>query len=158
MIILLKIILTLLGSILSATLGRMGGAEGYNTLYRDIGCSLISVLLFILWFGFKPNYWYLYIISFGLHWGAFSTYYDKLFGFDNLWFSGFMTGLALLPLLFIEKTLLFFLIIRALVLAVLWGVFNKCLPAYVWKFRHDVAEELLRYGVVVLTYLGRIIK
>lgn len=153
----IKIIITLLGTTLSATLGRMGGAEGYHTLYRDIGCSILSILMFILWFGFKPDYWYLYVISFGLHWGAFSTYYDTIFGFDNFWFSGFMTGLALFPLLFIEKMLPFF-IIRALVLAILWGVFNKCLPDYVGKFRHDVAEELLRYGVIALTYLWRIIK
>jgi hypothetical protein len=157
MIILIKVLLTLLLSILSGILGRMGGAEGYNTLYRDIGCSLISILTFCLWFGFKPEYWWLYLISFGLHWASISTYFDNLFGYDNLWFSGFVTGVSLLPLIFVYKILPFF-IIRSLLLAISWGLLNKLLPFMVLIWRRDVAEEFLRYFTITITYLLRLIK
>lgn len=157
MILLLKIILTIVISILSGTLGRMGGAQGYNTLYRDIGCSLLSVLTFIIWFGFRLDYWWIYLIIIGLHWASYSTYYDKLFGFDNFWFSGFVVGLSLLPLIFMYKFLPL-LIIRSLSLAVIWGLLNRFLPAYVFIWRRDVAEEFLRYFSVIITYLGVIIK
>jgi len=156
----IKILLTLLAGILSGILGRMGGVgKPYNTRYRDIGCSILSVLIFILWFGFKQEYWYLYLISIGLHWGAFSTYYDKLFGYDNFYFSGFMSGIALLPLCFIYEILpLFF--IRAILLGIIWGLLHKFLfqNIYLLIWRSDVAEEFLRYMIVILTYLGKIIK
>lgn len=103
----IKILLTLIISILSGILGRMGGAKDYHTLYRDIGCSLLSIFIFCIWFEFNLNYWWVYLIVFGLHWLSFSSYYDKLFGFDNFWFSGFVLGLALLPLIFMTKILPF---------------------------------------------------
>lgn len=152
-----KILLTLIIAIASGVLGRMGGAEGYDTKYRDAGCAILSVIVFCIWFGFKSHFWYLYLIAIGLHWGAYSTYFDTVFGFDNLWFSGFITGLALLPLLFIHKMIPFY-ISRALLLAILWGICNKCLPSKVFYWRHDIAEEFLRYFSVIITYLLKIIK
>jgi hypothetical protein len=152
-----KILLTLILSIASGILGRMGGAEGYDTLYRDVGCSLLSILTFIIWFGFKVNYWWVYLIVFLLHWLAFTTYWDGLFGFDNLWFAGFMVGLALIPLPIIDKTLPFYFV-RAILLAIIWGCLNKYLPYQVFIWRRDIAEEFLRYFAVIITYLGVLIK
>ena len=152
----IKILLTLLLSIASGTLGRMGGAEGYDTLYRDIGCAILSIVTFWIWFGFRVDYWWIYIIVFILHWLAFSTYYDTIFGYDNLWFSGLMLGLTLLPLIFVYKILPFFFI-RIILLSVLWGLFNKVLPSYILCWRHDVVEEFLRYFTVIITYLIKII-
>ena len=154
---LIKILLTLFLSICSGILGRMGGAEGYDTLYRDVGCSLLSILAFILWFGFKTNYWWIYLIVFGLQWLAFTTYWDWLFKFDNLWFAGFIVGVALLPLFFVDKILPFFLI-RVILLAFVWGLLNKLLPSYVFYWRHDIAEEFLRYFSVIITYLLGVLK
>jgi len=148
----IQIILTIIISILSGVLGRMGGAQGYNTLYRDIGCSLLSVLLFIIWFGFKVDFWYMYLISFGLHWASFTTYFDKLFGHDNLGFSGFVVAASLLPLISIFKVPFF--IERMIALSIIWFVLNKSLPypnVLIW--RRDVAEEFLRYFSVTITYL-----
>jgi len=149
----IKILLILGLSILSGIFGRMGGAEGYNTLYRDILCSLISVIVFCICFGFNQCHWVLYLIVFGLQWAALSTYYDKLFKFDNFWFSGFMMGLTLLPFIFIYKTILLFIIIRALLLAIIWGLLNKFLPSQVFIWNRAVAEEFLRYTTIILTYL-----
>ena len=152
----IKILLTLFLSILSGILGRMGGADNSNTLFRDIGCSILSIVTFCLWFGFKWDYWWIYLISFGLHWGNFSTYYDRLFGYDNFWFSGFMSGLALLPLIIVYK-LWALCIIRSILLVIIWGLL-KYLPSYVLIWRHDIAEEFLRYFSIVVTYLLKIIK
>jgi hypothetical protein len=153
----IKILSTLILAILSGILGRMGGAKGYDTLYRDVGCSILSIVTFWIWFGFKQEYWWLYLISFGLHWGAFSTYGDSIFSYDNFWFGGFITGLALLPLIFVYKMLPFYLI-RTLLLTIIWGLLNKFLPYYLLLWRRDVAEEFLRYFTIIITYLGRIIK
>lgn len=65
-------------AVTSGILGRIGGAEDYDTKYRDVGCSLIAVIASILVFGFHPGYWWVYVAMFGLHWGAFSTYWDWL--------------------------------------------------------------------------------
>lgn len=147
----IKILLTLLLSILSGILGRMGGADNSNTLYRDIGCSVLSIITFCLWFGFRLDYWWIYLISFGLHWGAFSTYYDVIFGYDNLYFAGFMSGMALLPLIIVYN-LWSLCIIRSILLAIIWRLL-KYLPSYVFYWRHDITEEFLRYFSVVITLL-----
>jgi len=83
--------------ILSATLYRMGGAKGFNTKFRDLGCPAVLLALVMLLFGIhKPL---LYLSFFVLSWMALSSYWDWLFGFDNFWFHGFMCGLAGVPLI-----------------------------------------------------------
>jgi len=149
---LIKVLLTLVLSIFSGILGRMGGAHGFDTLYRDVGCALLAVIAFCLWFGFKINYWYLYLIAFGLHWATFSTYYDVIFGYDNQWFGGLMAGLALFPLLFVYKIIPFYLV-RAILLIVIWGLLNKYLPQRIFCWGRDVVEEFMRYCSVIITYL-----
>jgi hypothetical protein len=134
-------------SVLSAVLGRMGGADGFDTKFRDAGCSVIAVFGLSLFVPFQIGYWWVYLIIIGLHWLSFSSYWDWLFGFDNLWFSGFMVGMSMLPAVFIVHSIWWIIIIRALVLAIAWGCFNKFLPKKVFCWRHDVGEELLRYAV-----------
>ena len=143
-------------AILSGVLGRMGGAgksgQWYDRLldtkWRDIGCSIIFVLCAILLFGWSPSFWWAYGLVFLLHWGAFSTYWDEMWGYDNLWFSGFMVGLAGTPLLFIDHSLWGFLLGRTIVLTVVWGCLNKYLPQKgIWIWRRDIVEEFSRYFV-----------
>jgi hypothetical protein len=144
----LKIILLLVISSLSGLLGRMGGAKGYDTKYRDIGCSLLAVATLCLFLGFSWAYWWVYLCIFGLHWGAFSTYWDVVFGYDNMWFSGFMVGVAMYPALFIDTGIWWILTIRAIALALAWGCFNKCLPKKILWFKdRAIVEEYLRYMV-----------
>jgi hypothetical protein len=148
--------------IASGILGRMGGAKGYSTYYRDIGCSILAVAALCLFLGFKWDYWWVYICIFGLHWGAFSTYWDDtknkvldkicrtinwMYPRDNLWLSGFITGIAMMPAVFIVKWIWWVLLLRAILLAVVWGSLNKWLPQKVLWWRRDVAEEFLRYAV-----------
>lgn len=90
----------LIACIVSGILYRLGGiGKPFNTKFRDAGCP--SVLLILTWlvFGFSWSYWWLYLIAFGLSWGALTTYWDNLFGYDNFWFHGFMCGVAGIPLI-----------------------------------------------------------
>ena len=136
-------------AIASAVLGRMGGAKGYDTKFRDIGCSAIVVIVVWLLFGYEPSTWWVYALIFGLHWGAFSTYWDKVFGYDNLSFSGAMVGLALSPILFIDVGLILFVGLRSVFLFCAWGALNKWRRPKVLFWKGDVFEELARYFVAL---------
>ena len=128
-------------AILRGVLGRMGGAEGYDTKYRDIGCSLTIAADWAIILGWYSHIWWVYLLIFGLHWAAFCTYWDKIFKKDNFWFSGFVVGLCIAPVLFIDSGLLWVILLRAVMLCIAWGVLNKWLPwngVLVW--RRDVVE------------------
>jgi len=148
----IKILAGLILGISAGILGRMGGAEGYNTRYRDMGCSIVALAALWVLIGFKVSLWWVYLLIFGLHWGSFSTYWDFLFGFDNLWFSGFVAGLSLLPGLWLGLAW-WFVLSRTILLGVTWGLLNKYLPQKVLLWRRDVAEEFLRYSLVIVTLL-----
>lgn len=136
-------------AILSGILGRMGGAHGYDTKYRDVGCSLIAVAALCLFVGFQWSAWWVYLIIFGLHWGAFSTYWDWLFKYDNFWFSGFMCGLAMFPACFTLPWIWWLLLIRAVVLSSGWGLIHKFMPRKLLAWDGAVAEEFLRYAITL---------
>ena len=137
-------------ALLSGLFGRMGGAgkEGnwydwmLDTKWRDVGCSLIVAFVCWLFIGWHP--WVLLAV-FGLHWAAFSTYWDTVFGYDNLWFSGAIVGLACFPIIFVDKHLWLFVLCRIIILTVVWGCLNKYLPKKVFIWDRAVAEEYLRY-------------
>lgn len=57
---------------ISGVVGRMGGTGKYDTLYRDIGVSLLTVIAIILFQGFEINHIWGYALIFGLSWGALS--------------------------------------------------------------------------------------
>lgn len=120
------LILILLLAVISSILYRAGGL-GRNEKYwipkwlrhswcRDWLCpACILAPLFIK----QPSWWY--ILAYGTLGACFSTYWDWLFkGEDNFWFSGFMLGIALFPLLFCGF-IWWHLLIHAFCLAVIWG-------------------------------------
>lgn len=41
--------------------------------------------------------WYAHLLAWGLFFAALTTYWDKLFGYDNFYMHGFMCALAYLP-------------------------------------------------------------
>jgi hypothetical protein len=139
---------------LSGLFGRMGGAgkEGnwydglLDTKWRDCCCSLIIVGVLLLLCGWQPSKWWAYLAVFGLSWCAFSTYWDWLFRYDELFFSGFMVGLALFPAIWLGVPI-WFIVIRSIVLCFAWGCLNKFLPNRVFLWRRDVAEEFCRYAI-----------
>lgn len=141
--------------LLSGLFGRLGGAgkEGnwydglLDTKWRDIGCSILVVLFLIINHGWQPSFWWVYLAIFGLHWAFFSTYFDKVFGYDNLAFSGLMVGLAISPILFIDPSLWWLVTLRCFILSASWWALNKFLPDRVLLWRRDVAEEFCRYAI-----------
>ena len=113
-------------SIISSVLYRAGGLSKQQPYWipiwmrrswvRDWLCPIFCLApLFIKY----PHFWP-FFFAYGTTGGAFTTYWDRIFGFDNFWFAGFMLGLAGIPLIFcgIEWWLIF---ARAIFLAVSWG-------------------------------------
>jgi hypothetical protein len=133
----MKIIILLILSIISGVLYRMGGkGKPFNTKYRDLGCPLIALIALWLLVGFQLSYWWVYFLMFGLMFGALTTYWDFLFGFDNYWFHGFMVGLSTFPLFWLG-IYWWAILIYSISLAVSMGIWSKLIN---W----DVAEEFGR--------------
>ena len=93
------LLITLIASAVSAVLYRLGGAKGFNTKFRDIGCPLVLLGAVIALFGLHLGFWWAYLLCFGLSFGFLTTYWDFLFGYDNLWIHGLALGLAGIPLI-----------------------------------------------------------
>lgn len=142
----MQIMILILLAIASGIAGRCGGAKGYDTKYRDIGCSAIVVVAVILVLGWYSSFWWVYLLMFAAHWAAFSTYQDTIWGYDNLWASGVLVGLAAFPAYWLGVPW-WVIGIRAIVLCLAWGLLNKYLPPKVWVWRRDVVEEFSRYFV-----------
>jgi hypothetical protein len=86
---------------------------------------------------------WLLVPTYALLGGAFSTYWDWLFkGEDNFWFSGFMVGLALFPLIFCGF-IWWVILIRAIVLSIAWGVICSLSD-------NDFTEEYVRGASAVI--------
>jgi hypothetical protein len=129
-------ILFIIATILCAILGRMGGASGFNTKFRDMGVPFVACLYAFL---LGCHSWWL-ILSFGLMFGALTTYWDFLFGYDQFYFHGLVIGVATAPIALVTGHWLHFL--GVVVLSSLWmGFWSKVIK---W----DVLEEGVRYCVV----------
>ena len=90
------IVLEIILIVASAVLYRMGGADGYNTKFRDFGCPLAAIASALIvgirhWSPFIC-FWFLF--------GAMTTYWKRK-GEDARWFNwlmtGFMYAMAFLP-------------------------------------------------------------
>lgn len=100
------IIATILATVISALCYRFGGCskeEGkqkypwvpsmaFKSWVRDWIIPLVITGWMLLCYPGVP--WWAYLVSIALMGGALSTYWDRLFGFDNFWFHGFMFGAA----------------------------------------------------------------
>ena len=117
----------LICSIISSILYRAGGLsqeQPYwipkwmrHTWVRDWLCPIFCLLpLFIL----HPSW--LFLLAYGAMGGAFTTYW-KHNGKANFWLSGFVVGLAALPLIWGEFVW-WHLLIRAVLIAVTWGAWS----------------------------------
>lgn len=133
----------LIACILSGILYRAGGAKGYNTKFRDLGCPAIGLGLLLLTNHYPINVfgWVMLGLSFLLSFGALTTYWDNLFGYDNFYFHGFAIGLAGLPLMVFFPW--WWLVIRLIVCTLGMGLWSK------W-IKNDVIEELGRGVLFIL--------
>lgn len=164
----LIILLTLVATWLSASLYRMGGCsptdleKEYGWVpapiknfpkKRDVGCGVVTGLNMWLILSFKglSAPWWIYIITFGILWGALSTYHDTMFynpmkPKDNFWLHGFFCGLAYI-FFGIHTGLWALLAIRAIVVAGFMGVWSHVLFSDAWW------EENGRGGILPLSLL-----
>jgi len=119
-----KILLWAGFSIASGVLYRLGGKGGFRHAkgLRRFGCSLLFLSLFIALRGSQglnlrailP-----YMATYALSALALSTYHDYC-GFDNFWLTGFVYGLAALPLAWVGVHI-WVIIVRAILLAISIG-------------------------------------
>lgn len=147
--------LTIVFTILSAFFYRCGGiskAEGaikypwcpiwlFNGKTRDVGCSLLAIAWMLVCY--EMSVWWAYVISFGVCWGALTTYWDWLFGEDNFFAHGFGIALAFLPFAIVSGLWVGF-VIRLVVLPLAMGFW--CL-----LFGNDDVEEYGRGALIIST-------
>jgi hypothetical protein len=132
------VIAILVACLLSSVLYRLGGVgKPFNTKFRDLGCPTVLVALCWILFGFH----WVYIPMFGLCFGALTTYWDFLFGYDNFWMHGFMCALP-------TALLCWFIpwwipVIHIIICTVGMGLWSKIIS---W----DVAEEAGRGAFFIL--------
>lgn len=153
----MNIVYIILLSIVSAILYRLGGASEedqdkefpwiprwFKNLQkkRDVGCTLCT-LGSVAILGIHAQWW-VWVLCFGMMWGALSTYWDFLFGFDNHWFHGFMCGVALV--LFGMTAGWLWVGLRCLALAILMGGWSALVGNAKW-------EEMGRGFVLPITIL-----
>jgi len=137
----MNIPIILIACALSAILYRMGGSSNWNTKFRDIGCPLVLMLLVFILFGIQLKMWWIYLLTFGLSFGALTTYWDWLFGYDNFYAHGLGCGLAVLPLCFVLPWQ--YVLVRLVVCIVGMGVWCKYI-------KRDVPQELGRGVLFIL--------
>ena len=101
---------------ISAQLFRLGGSAkngswldfAKNTRTRDASCPLIALIALWLLAGFKLSYWWAYLFTFGLSWGAMSTYFSFLINPPDdvtaieWFFTGLFYGLSAFPLIWAD--------------------------------------------------------
>jgi hypothetical protein len=134
----------IIGSILCAGLYRAGGTSA-GTWLRD--WILPIVLCIVIGLMFHWSWWLilLYIATAG----ALTSYWSRLFGFDNLWFHGFMVGVASFPLYFMGVHW-WLILARACLLAITIGGLNVWINQTKIPFK-DWIEELFRGFILVVS-------
>jgi hypothetical protein len=146
-----KIIWVIGLSILSGICYRLGGSAkkgnwldfARNSKTRDVGCSLLSLGLFIGQKGVNLSFWWLYAIAFGASWGFLTTYWDFITGEDNFYLHGLFCGLAFIPLHWVGLSW-WVIGIRAIACAVLMGIWSALIG---W----DIAEEFGRGFILTIS-------
>ena len=115
---------------------------------RDWLCPLCFGALFIpnLVASFSWFHLGMFLCYYGFCGISLSTYYDELFGYDNLWFSGFTVGMAGLFLWWAFPW--YYLLARAILLAVIWGGLNVWINSHAIPHSDDI-EEHLRGGILL---------
>ena len=132
-------------SLISAFLYRLGGI--FNTKIRDLGVPLIGLLTLTLLKIKAP--FHIHLLSFLLYFGSLTTYWDRLFGYDNLYFHGFMCSLAYLSYISFGGNIVGF-ILRCIICSLLIGLINYLANKYSLK-HSDWIEELSRGFVLNYT-------
>ena len=92
----------------------------FQTKTRDVGIALTTTGFYL---GFMPSDWWAYLICFAGTWGALTTYWDNVFGYDNFFAHGFMIGLAKFGLAIASGAWIWFGV-QCVALAIMMGVLS----------------------------------
>ena len=87
----IKSLVVLILSLCGGLLYRLGGEKGFNTKIRDFGCPVIATLI-MFYLGFVMSIW-CWILTFGLMFGAMTTYCKIGKQEDVYWYNWLLTGL-----------------------------------------------------------------
>ena len=118
-------------TIVCCVLYRSGGiGKPFDTKFRDLGCPTAQTLALIVLGFHNPLALF---FSFGITFGALTTYWDFINEEDNFWLHGLFVGLAAFPVAIVTGHWWMF-IVRALIIAIWSGVWSM-----IWKW--DDAEE-----------------
>jgi vacuolar-type H+-ATPase subunit I/STV1 len=93
----MRTIVLIIGTILCSILYRLGGAGKTG----DWLIPPIMLTCLALNTHFHLIYIFVYLLVWGLMGGALSTYWDWLFGYDNMYAHGFFVGLSTIPCMFL---------------------------------------------------------
>lgn len=146
----------LIACILSGILYRAGGMGKDDTAepkwipkwlrkswVRDWLCpACLFFTLFSFWGPFLLRGWGILLLSYVLLGGALSTYWDKLFGYDNYYAHGLGCGLAGIPLIWAGVPI-WILLLRLVICTVGMGLWSK-------KIKRDVPQEIGRGVLFIL--------
>lgn len=142
----LKVIILILATVISAILYRLGGiGKPFKTWMRDWIIPAVSFAVMIFVLKIKAP-WYIHLISYGVMGGALTTYWDKIFGYDNYYTHGAGIALAYLPYVLVGAIPIVAFLIRVVVLALsmgLWCKYNE----------NDKIEEFGRGAFIIATLL-----
>lgn len=145
----------LIACVISAILYRAGGMGQEDTAkptwmpkalrhswVRDWLCPGVLLILTLCLFGFHTDFWWCYLIYYGLCGLFFSTYWDWLFGYDNYYMHGFGLSLATIPLFWCGVPW-YILVIHAVICTVGMGVWSSLINT-------DYIEEYGRGAFFIL--------
>lgn len=166
-------LVTLVCTLISAFLYRLGGmskaeAKTYwiwrwvpdwmiDTKARDIGCALITLFWMIAFFKFPVNIdlWKIIVshtVCFLGTFGALTTYWDSLFGYDNFYAHGFMIGLAKIMYAIFTGCWIPF-ILYCILLGITMGLLSNKVDWSKFGIRDDYGDECSRGGIMQLLLL-----
>lgn len=137
----MKILIVLALSVLCGVLYRMGGAAGYITIFRDLGCAACMVASIVILFGIVSPVWWAdvgsLIVVFAATWGALSTYRYFFKKPENYtcWYylmHGFFVALAIMPWAYVSGHLLS-AGVRCIVCAGLVGIWSGLMKNPKWE-------------------------
>jgi len=124
-------VFVVINSVICMILYRLGGyGKPFNTKVRDMGIPTACLIWMI--FKYPQVAWYWHLLSWGAMFGALTTYWDSVFGYDNFFFHGFMIGIAYIFYAF--SGLWFMIFVRAVALGIGMHIWCKI-------FKKDWVEE-----------------
>ena len=119
---------------------------------RDWLCPLLMVIGLVAMHPFLLFQWWALLLGYLITAGSLTTYWDWFKpnkGEDNFWMAGFFSGIALFPLAFCGLCF-WTILLRAILLALIWGGLNRIVNNN-HVAHSDYVEEFSRGATLIAT-------